>query len=140
MRTLLYHATYASSLPSIVSYGLDASKKARDNYDMQEEETFNWLFFDLTDDGAVAFAENADFDGVEDEEIVLLAVDLGYLDPELLRHDPYNAIPVTLAYDGVVKPESIYVVNSERAETETLLFLKDVLLSDNEEREDWIQV
>lgn len=139
MRTLLYHATYASNIPSIVKHGLDASKKVRDNYDMQDEKTSKWLFFDLTDNGAVAFAENADFDSVEDEDIVLLAVDIGYLDTELLRLDPYNAIPITLAYDGVIKPENISVVHSERTETESLLFVKDFIMSDSEDRDEWIQ-
>lgn len=139
MRTLVYHATYKKYIQSIQKHGLDASRKEVDNFDFQDDETQNWIFFDFTDTGAIAFAENADHESITDEDIeniILLAVDISDLDPELMKKDPYYDLPITLTYDGIIKSEYIYVVSSD---LESLEPLTNISFDDNDDYSEWVQ-
>ena len=124
---LLYHSTFRSNLPDIKKYGLGAKQRK------------NW---DISQDGVVCFSENSEvaFSYCETAEDVpdwkynsgigVLAVSVGHIDKTKIKLDgnisQEPGLPRNFVYSGIVKPENLYVMTSNKGIVGKLMELKRV--------------
>lgn len=106
---ILYHATYAEYLPSILKQGLIPDL----HRSYAGSDTAGLVFFSYDQDHAVAYAEAADevSDDVYNSGIVVLEIDSAVLDGSLYVEDPNemdaDVAGLNLAYAGCVPVDAI---------------------------------
>ena len=127
MSKILYHATRNRFVHKIKQEGIRAKKKTSYNGQIGA----GLVYFATDIDCAASYVECADNipDSWEDDKIVVLAVRVSDLDKRYFRKDPNiiaeNSTDMsTVAYEKIVNPNIIGIINFKKKEIESLSNLK----------------